>query len=94
LVRPAILKMRGVTEYSHPVIEAVAEDSIPGTKPFPFVTWTYLNKIGKEYKVTLDNKINMLAEMATANSITIIAGGTKVKKGDKTKVWPLDWIEG
>jgi molybdopterin molybdotransferase len=94
LVRPAIFKMRGFIELSHPVVEALAEDSVPGKKPFPFIKWTYLHKAGKEYKVTLNSQpeAGLLTEMAAANSITIIPGGTEVRKGDKIQVMPLDWV--
>ncbi|WP_207641953.1 hypothetical protein, partial [Syntrophorhabdus aromaticivorans] len=33
LVRPALLKMRGIIALDHPVVEATAVDSIPGRMP-------------------------------------------------------------
>ena len=93
LVRPAFLKMMGFSMLSHPVVEAIAEDSVLGKKPFPFIKWTNLNKVDGEYRVTLNSqpKTSMLTEMAMANSLTIIPGGIAIKKGDKIKVLPLDW---
>ena len=93
LVRPALLKMMGFSVLNHPVVEAIAEDSVPGKKPFPFIKWTDLSIVDGKYRVTMNKheKTSMLAEMATSNSITIIPQGVAVKKGSKIQVWPLDW---
>jgi molybdopterin molybdotransferase len=95
LVRPVFLKMLGFTEVRHPVIEAIAGDSVSGKRPMTFVKWTSLNRVDGERRVVMNisNRTGMLAEMATANSLTIIPGGTEVQKGDRVQVLPLDWCQ-
>jgi len=93
LVRPALIKMRGLTTVSHPSVEATVLDSIPTKMAMPFVKFTDLEKTDAGYQVTLDliNKIGILASMTTANSLTIIPEGSVIKAGDKIRVLPLDW---
>jgi molybdopterin molybdotransferase len=91
LVRPALLKMRGLTTLSHSTVEAYAEDSVSGKKPMSFIQWTYLEKTGQEYHVRLNNLEGLFNSLATANSLTIIPAGIEVKAGEKIPVWPLDW---
>jgi molybdopterin molybdotransferase len=93
LVRPALLKMLGFTALEHPVVEAVADDAVPGKRPMAMVKWTDLDKAQDDYQVTLNfsDNIGSLAALATANSLTIIPEGTAVRKGDRIPVLPLDW---
>ncbi|OPY00113.1 MAG: Molybdopterin molybdenumtransferase [Syntrophorhabdus sp. PtaB.Bin006] len=96
LVRPFLLKMRGVAALNHPVIEAVATDSVPGKMPMAFVRFTYLRKREGEYYVTLNGaeKIGALTSMAAANSLTIVPERSAIKAGDRIPVLPLDWSMG
>jgi molybdopterin molybdotransferase len=95
LVRPALLKMRGVTALDHPMVEATAADSISGVMPIAFARYTYLEEIQGKYRVTLNiaERSGMLASMASANSLTIIPEGSVVKSGDTIKVLPLNWLQ-
>jgi molybdopterin molybdotransferase len=91
LVRPALLKMRGVQELSHPAVVAVSEESITNARPISFVSWTVLKRTDAGYKVTQNNSKGPLAQISTANSLTMIPAGTEIKAGEKISVWPLDW---
>ncbi len=93
LVRPSLLRMRGLRDVTHPVIEAESTDSMPRKTPKAFVRWTRLAKVNGSYRVTLNPPEGMgpLASMASANSLTIIPEGTVVKAGDRVEVLPLDW---
>jgi len=95
LVRPAFLKMLGFTELRHPVIEAIAGDSVSGKRPMAFVKWTSLNRVDGERRVVMNisDRTGILAEMAMANSLTIIPEGAEVQKGDRVQVLPLDWCQ-
>jgi molybdopterin molybdotransferase len=96
LARPALLKMRGFSPaaISHPTIDAIAADSVSQRMAMAFVRWTHLEKVGGEYRVTLNlgEKAGMLASMARANSLTIIPEGSVVKRGDRIQVLPFDWF--
>jgi len=93
LVRPALLKMRGLAEVSHPVVEAVAVDALKSTIPVIFAKWTYLEQKNGQYQI----KLNVLEEkgvwpaLATTNSLTLVPEGANICEGDKVSVWPLDW---
>jgi molybdopterin molybdotransferase len=93
LVRPALLKIRGLTTVAHPLVEAIAQDSIPQKMGIAFVRYSHLQEAGGRYLVTLNiaEKMGMLASIAAANSLTIIPEGSVVKAGDKIQVLPLDW---
>ena len=93
LVRPALLKMRGLKSLEHPVVEAVAEHSVSGQKPMILVRWTDLEKAGKEYRVKLNNAEGLLASIATANSLTLIPEKAEIKAGDRISVWPFSWSQ-
>jgi molybdopterin molybdotransferase len=93
LVRPSLLKMRGVKLTSHPEVEAMAVDSLPGKRSMPFVKWTNLTGSPGAYRVELNGSGQKggLLPMATANSLTIIPEGAEIKAGDMVRVLPLDW---
>jgi molybdopterin molybdotransferase len=92
LVRPALLKMRGVQELNHPVVEAVSEESFTNIRPINAFKWSILKKTETGYTVKL-NDANGLAHKANGNSLTIIPGGGVIKEGDKIQVLPLDWYK-
>lgn len=94
LVRPALLRMRGIQDIDHPVVEALALDSVAGVMPMTFVRWTYLEKRNGQFYVRLNvaDDVGILPSIATANSLTMIPPkGTSIREGDKISVWPLDW---
>jgi len=93
LVRPALLKMRGLTALAHPAVEAVAVDPIPNKMMSAFVRFTDLRETEEGYRVTLNlaEKVGILRSLAVANSLTIIPEGTTVEAGDKVEVLPFDW---
>lgn len=95
LVRPAILKMRGISVLEHPAVEAIAKDSLPGVMPMAFVKYTYLEQIQGKYHVSFNTEKGegMLISMTKANSLTIVPEGTAVKEGDKVRVLPLSWCD-
>jgi molybdopterin molybdotransferase len=90
-VRPALMKMMGYGSTEHPVVEAFADDAVPGKRPMAFVRWTSLYKKQGMYRVVINTPNGMLGGMTTANSMTIIPENTEIRKGDKIKVMPLDW---
>jgi len=96
LVRPALLKMRGVKETGHPEVEAVAVDSLSDRRSVPFVKWTNLTGSPGAYRVELKGtgKKGGLFPMATANSLTIIPERSAIRAGDTIRVLPLDWSTG
>jgi molybdopterin molybdotransferase len=91
LVRPALLKMRGLKNVAHPIVRATAIDSAPDQKPMAFVKWTSLTGTEGEYRVELNPGIEGLASRATANSLTIIPEGASIAPGDEVEVLPLGW---
>lgn len=94
LVRPGVLRMRGLEDVDHPVVEAEATDSLSRGMPKAFARWTRLVKTARGYRVTLNPSTGVapLATMAGANSLTIIPQGVTVKPGDVVDVMPLDWM--
>jgi len=93
LVRPALLKMLGFRQLSHPVADAVVEDGIRERKPMPFVKWARVSGRRGQDHVVLNggDGLGSLAAMAMANCLTVIPEGTVVRRGDRLPVLPLDW---
>jgi len=93
LVRPALLRMRGLTWVNHPAVEATAADTAANHKGIPLVKWTYLEEMDGQYRVVMNvaDNIGSLTSIATANSLTIIPEGSLVEAGDTIQVLPLDW---
>ena len=91
LVRPALLKMKGVTALNHPLIEAKAEDSIPGQQPHDLIHRTQLKRVNGEYRVKSNTADGVLASISTANSLVIVPEGTQIMAGETIPVWPLEW---
>jgi molybdopterin molybdotransferase len=93
LLRPAIFKMMGNADLSHPIVRAKAKGDSPNTKPLAFVKWTKLAKVNGEYYVDIDDAEDPspLATLARGNSLTIIPAGKTVESGDVIPVLPLDW---
>jgi molybdopterin molybdotransferase len=92
LVRPGLLRMRGIEETKHPVVQAEALDGV-AQMPKAFVRWTRLDRVDGTYKVRLipPEGRGPLAVMASANSLTIVPKGAAVKPGNPVEVLPLDW---
>lgn len=93
LVRQALLKMRGLKDTSHPVVEAVCADGIVARTAKGFAKWTSLKKVNGRYRVTLnlaDNPMDF-TYIAEANSIAVIPGNTAIRAGDRIEVLPLEW---
>ncbi len=95
LVKPALFKMKGIAPVKDACIEAIAEDSLDGKRPMAFVKWTELKKENGEYRVCLNTSesIGTMIPIARANSLAIIPEGAEIKKGDRVKVYPLDWCK-
>lgn len=93
LVRPALLKMMGCSATAHPVVDAVAADSVPGKKPMDFVKWAQVKSVdgGRQVVLGLSEELGITGAMATGNSLAIIPEGTEVVAGDRLQVLPLDW---
>jgi molybdopterin molybdotransferase len=93
LVRPALLKMRGLVSTEHPAVDAVSLNEISRKMPMSVAKWTHLTREKGEYRVTLNRaeKDGMLSSLATADSLTIIPEGSTIKEGDRIVVLPLDW---
>ena len=91
LALPAMKKMMGYTDVSHPEVEAEALDAFPTRGPFSFALWTQLKKTADGYKVRLNTSsgAGFLSAMASSNSLTILPKGINVKPGDKIKVLPV-----
>ncbi|MDR1727040.1 MAG: molybdopterin molybdotransferase MoeA [Acidobacteriota bacterium] len=98
LALPALKKMSGRTDVSHPEVEAVAADSFAVKGPFSFAIWSQLEKTGGGYAVRLNpapsgaGGAGFLAAMAASNALAILPRGADVKPGDKVRVLPvLGW---
>ncbi len=93
LVRPALLKMRGLVSTEHPSVDAVSLNEFSRKLSMSVAKWTHLTQVEGEYLVTLNRaeKDGMLSSMATANSLTIIPEGSTIKEGERIAVLPLDW---
>lgn len=93
LVRPAILKMRGITTLDHHSVEATAVDSVPNRMNIAYVRFTDLKETRDGYQVTLNvtDRVGILTSMATTNSFTVIPKGSVVNAGDRVRVLPLSW---
>lgn len=96
LVRPAILKMRGLTALTNHFVEATALDSVPNGLNMAYVRYTHLKETPDGYQVILNvtDKVGVLTAIATTNSFTVIPKGSVVKAGDRVRVLPLSWNAG
>ena len=94
LVRPALLKMRGVTGLDHPAMEATLEKSVSSRIPFPFARWSQLEKRDGAYSVNLNTStiFDDLETIAKANSLFIVPNGGRFESGDCVKVLPLSGL--
>jgi molybdopterin molybdotransferase len=93
LVRPGLLRMRGFQDVKHPTVLAESTDSISRKMNRGFVRWTYLKRTDNGFQVTLNPPAGAgtFANMASANSLTIIPQGVTINGGDLIEVMPLDW---
>jgi molybdopterin molybdotransferase len=93
LVRPALLKMRGVETTDPAGVDAVAADAFSNGRPVPLVKWTILTGSCGAYCVTLCGSRNTgeSIPMEKANSLVVIPAESSVNPGDTIQVRPLDW---
>ncbi len=93
LLRPALLKMRGLTLLEHPTIAATVSEDLPRKMPFSFARWSMLRRCNGEYSVDLNSAAPMgdLASVANANAFTIVSGNNPLQAGDTIEVLPFDW---
>jgi molybdopterin molybdotransferase len=93
LVRPALLKMRGISQLEHPSVTAISDDSSPDSGSKPILKWSSLRRENGEFHVRLNDadKKGLLDSIARANSLTFIPQGTAIRKGEKVRVLVLDW---
>ncbi|MFH0780538.1 MAG: gephyrin-like molybdotransferase Glp [Pseudomonadota bacterium] len=93
LLRPALLKMRGLATLDHPTVTAVLTGDLPRAMPFPFVRWSRLQPCNGGYSVDLNGSAPMgdLASVANANALTITPSGNPLQPGDQIEVLPFDW---
>jgi len=92
LVRPALLKMLGREDVTHPSIEARATETIPEKNSMAFVKWTKVNKTEKGHQVAFaPGAKGILSTLAGANSLTIIPPQTAVDTENSIEVLPLNW---
>ena len=91
LVLPAMKKMMGYNDVTHPEVEAEAVDSFSARGPFAFALWTQLEKTADGYRVRLNTSsgAGFLSAMASGNSLTILPKGANIKPGDRIKVLPV-----
>ncbi|MBM9612872.1 molybdopterin molybdotransferase MoeA [Desulfobulbus rhabdoformis] len=95
LLRPALLKMRGLSQLEHPTIAAAVSKDIPKRMPFPFARWSKLQTSDTGYSVDLNMGAPMgdLASVANANAITVVPGNSPLQAGDTIEVLPFDgWL--
>ncbi len=93
LVRPALLKMRGMVQTKHPSVQATAVDTAANRKDIPCIQWTRLEEKEGRYRVMLnvDGTAGNLNPLLMANSLTVIPEGTMIRSGDAVRVLRLDW---
>ncbi len=93
LVRPALMKMRGMNRAGHRQVEATAVDGTVNEKDMPYARWTRLEEDRGRYRVTLNTGTDKgdLVSSAIANSLTIIPGRAMIRSGDAVRVLPLNW---
>jgi molybdopterin molybdotransferase len=95
-VRPAMLKMRGFQQVSHPVVESVMEDILENKKDVQKYIWVKLEKQRNNYlaKIAGSQKRGVLTSVARANGLAVVPANTTIKKGDIVTVMLLTWQEG
>lgn len=93
LLRPALLKMRGLTLLDHPAVPAVPTESVRKKPPFSFARWSRLEPERDGYRVDLQSSAGMgsLLALAHANALTIITGDKPLQEGERIDVLPLEW---
>ena len=93
LVRPALLKMLGLSAVEHPTVTATALDGARNERPLALAVFARLRTRAGSCHVRfaiLEQK-TMQAVMAAANALAILPAQTEVKAGDRIQVLPLDW---
>ena len=95
-VRPAILKMMGITNLEKPTIEAIMEDSISNKDGRRVFARVIVSQRDNTYyaKLTGPQGSGILTSMSLANGLAIVPEDvSKIKTGDKLKVMMLDWYQ-
>ena len=96
LLRPALLKMRGLTGFAHPKVTAAVSEDMPRRMPFPFARWSRLQPEDHGYSVHLSTGSPMgnLSAVANANALTVVPGNSSLQAGETVEVLPLDgWLQ-
>ncbi len=96
-VRPAILKMRGVTTLEKPTVEAEAQDELPGSDRLAFWRGIVKREDGK-YLAKLAGShqgSGVLSSMVRANALLMVpADSPGIAPGSPVLAQMLDWPEG
>jgi molybdopterin molybdotransferase len=92
-VRPAILKMRGYREPSHPKVQARMEEPVANKKAIQSFIWVKLEKQEGKYMARLAGvqKRGALTSVTNADGLAIFPENTAINKGDNVKVMILSW---
>lgn len=95
-VRPAILKMRGLQEFGHNLVEAVISEPVSNKKELQSFIWIKLEREGDEYRAKLAGaqKRGVLTSVTNADGLAIIPENTNFRVGETVKVIMLNWHEG
>jgi molybdopterin molybdotransferase len=96
--RPAILKMMGKTDWSRPIVKAIAEERIEnaGDPRVYFARCVVTERDGRYYaRLTGSQGSGVLTSMTRANGLTIIPADVDVvEPGSEIDVLMLDWSFG
>jgi molybdopterin molybdotransferase len=92
ILRPALLKMRGLPQLQHPAVTATLVDEFTNNMPFSFAHWSQLEKKNGGYQVdvNISKTIGGLPAITRANALTIIPGNSALKSGDSIQVLPIN----
>ncbi len=92
--RPAVLKLMGRTDFSRPVVEAVAAEDIPGDRRRVYARVIVRRQADGRYvaRLTGPQGSGILTSMALANGLAVVPEGSAgVKAGETVRVILLEW---
>tara|TARA_Y100000815_G_C13128372_1_gene419594 strand:+ start:50 stop:454 length:405 start_codon:yes stop_codon:yes gene_type:complete len=92
--RPAIFKMRGISDFSRFEIEAVLDDVIDNYDGRRVYARGIVKKIGKEYHVSLtgSQQSNLLTSMSKANGLVVCPDNvSRLEAGSLVRVEMINW---